>query len=234
MSQEPWQVIFDLDNTLVCAMSMWFDGADPHFAIRQNDWMEFSHLDPIPKRREDYYVYERPGLRDSLQALVADERCQLHVWTAGSCAYAYTILKRAGVLDAFDSIIGSEFCTKLWFDEHGMAHTQPDIGRKLRFAKDLSRLAERGFNLNKTIMIDNSRMTVVGDMNNLLVIPTYSGDPEDTCLPDLARLFTEVDGVLSGEDVYDCEWSELRMQLDWDVIDPDAWYRSRGLKLVWR
>lgn len=234
MTQEPWQIIFDLDNTLVCAMSMWFDGADPHFAIKQNDWSEFAHLDHSPKRREDYYIYERPELQQSLNALVEDHRCRLHLWTASSCAYAYTILKHAKILEVFDSIISAEFCTKLWFDEHGMSHQQPDVGRKLRYAKDLSRLAERGFDLNKTMMIDNSRMTIVGDMNNLLVIPTYSGDPDDTCLPDLARLLTQDGGILSHESVYDCDWSELRMQLDWDVIDPDAWYRTRGLKLVWR
>lgn len=134
----------------------------------------------------DYYVYMRPGLTEFLT------RCGAHftlaVWSSASDDYVQAIVKQifpAQLMPAFTW--GRSRCTPFRLpevDEQGFY--TPDYSRGYEFAKRLKKATRQGFDLKRTLIVDDTPEKVRQNYGNAIYIKPYLGAGEDQELAYLA------------------------------------------------
>lgn len=193
-----WNLWLDLDNTLICAMPGYYSGHAPDVELRPSEWR--------PDFEEVFQIYKRPGLDDFLATFAAHPHVDLHVWTAGSRAYAHAILGAVGALEHLTHVLGREDCTM----------REDDI------CKDLRALTAYGSPLDSIIFVDDHPERLRSHHGSWVIpIGSYTGDPTD------ARLSYLTDALLRRVD--DGDIPELHPISQ--AIDPH-WYDARGW--TWR
>lgn len=165
--QEKTLLILDLDETLVHAT-----------AERIRDDFDFQVY--------HYYVYQRPGLAEFLA------RCAAHftlaVWSSASDDYVQAVVKQIfppRLTPAF--VWGRTRCTRFRLpelDEQGFYSL--DYSRGYEFAKRLKKVTRRGFDLNRTLIVDDTPEKVSQNYGNAIYIKPYLGAGSDEELTHLA------------------------------------------------
>lgn len=163
----PMLLILDLDETLIHAS-----------AVKIRDDFDFQVY--------HYYVYQRPGLTEFLT------RCGAHftlaVWSSASDDYV-----RAVVSQIFPPTLplafvwGRSRCTRFRLpelDEQGF--TSLDYATSYEFAKRLKKVTRQGFDLKRTLIVDDTPEKVSHNYGNAIYIKPFVGARDDQELAYLA------------------------------------------------
>ncbi|MDJ0365388.1 HAD family hydrolase [Hymenobacter sp. H14-R3] len=160
-------LILDLDETLIHATAEKIR-ADFDFQVYQ------------------YFVYKRPGLTEFLT------QCAVHftlaVWSSASDDYVQAVVKQlfpGSLTPAF--VWGRSRCTRFTVaevEEEGFYSL--DYSRKYEFAKRLKKVARRGYDLKRTLIVDDTPEKVSQNYGNAIYIKPYLGELTDNELPALA------------------------------------------------
>jgi RNA polymerase II subunit A small phosphatase-like protein len=155
-SSRPPLLVLDLDETLLYAEEMPL-ARPPDFEVGP------------------YAVYRRPHLASFL-AHVA-KRYEVAVWTSSNAAYAHGICAAI-----FPAHVPPAF---LWARER-CTHRRDLDSDAWTHAKHLSKLKRRGYDLRRTLVVDDSPEKHRRNYGNLVRVTPYFGDLDDDELPRLA------------------------------------------------
>ena len=160
-------LILDLDETLIHAT-----------AVKIREDFDFQLY--------QYFIYQRPGLASFL--VQCAEHFQLAIWSSASDDYVQAIVERivpAGFSLAF--VWGRSRCTRFRLpevDEQGFLSI--DCTSKYEFAKRLKKVRRRGFDLNRTLIVDDTPEKVSQNYGNAIYIKPYLAEAKDAELTRLA------------------------------------------------
>jgi len=152
---DPALLILDLDETLV-------------YARRERDGLGYAFETP------PYYVSVRPHLPGFLDSVF--EWFSVAVWTSAGEDYARQVISE--IFPDPDELI---FC---WFSDRCTRRFDPEL-REQFWLKDLKKVRRRGFNLERVLMMDDTRKKLGRQYGNLLPIVPFLGDPGDRELLDI-------------------------------------------------
>jgi RNA polymerase II subunit A small phosphatase-like protein len=133
-----------------------------------------------------YFIYQRPGLAAFLAQCA--EHFQLAVWSSASDDYVQAIVERIvppSLPLAF--VWGRSRCTRCLLpeiDEDDFLSF--DYASKYEFAKRLKKVRRRGFDLNRTLIVDDTPEKVSQNYGNAIYIKPYLAEVHDTELTSLA------------------------------------------------
>lgn len=151
-------VILDLDETLV----------------HVPDW-------PLG-RRADFHVLGHPGYRrPHLEAFLSElrDRYEVAVWTAARRDYAEEVV---AAICPWRSELAF-----VWSGEDCVEHLDGE-GGGWSAVKDVRRVRERGYDLGRVVMVDDSPEKHLHGRENLIPIAPFLGDGADAELPAVAAL----------------------------------------------
>jgi len=177
--QEKMLLILDLDETLIHAT-----------AERIHDDFNFQVY--------HYYIYLRPGLATFLTQCV--EYFTLAVWSSASDDYVQAVVKQAfpdHVTPAF--VWARSRCTRFrlpGLDEQGFDSL--DWSTQYEFAKRLKKVVRQGFDLKRTLIVDDTPEKVRQNYGNAIYIKPYVGAPDDrelASLPDYLLTLKDAENV---------------------------------------
>lgn len=134
----------------------------------------------------DYYVYKRPGLAEFLT------RCGTHftlaVWSSASDDYVQAVVRQIFPPELTPAFVwGRSRCTPFRLpelDEQG--YYSVDYSHGYEYAKRLKKVRRRGYDLNKTLIVDDTPAKVSQNYGNAIYIKPYVGAREDHELAYLA------------------------------------------------
>jgi len=155
-------VILDIDETLV-----------------------FSTLTPLD-RREDfmidkYYVYRRPHLNNFFLFCLYNFRSA--VWSSSSPSYAEAMMDQiSSEADKLEFIWSREQCTQ---------RIDPETGQ-LYWLKNLKKVKNRRYDLDRVLMIDDSPEKVQKNYGNHLLVSPFLGDEADNELLYLKKYLESI------------------------------------------
>lgn len=150
-------LVLDLDETLIHSSSTQYENVGETFRVF------------------NFHVHLRPGLEHFLQTVFA--HFKVAVWTSADYEYARQIVKQV-----FPPEHSLEY---LWAREDCAWRYVPELD-KYEYLKDFKELKERGWNLDRTIAVDDSPEKHVDQSDNLILIPAWVGETDDDDLPLLA------------------------------------------------
>ena len=187
--QEKALLILDLDETLIHASATHI-GEDFDFQVY------------------DYYVYKRPGLADFLA------HCEAHftlaVWSSASDDYVQAIVKQIFPTQLVPAFVwGRSRCTPFRLpevDEQGFYNL--DYGRGYEFAKRLKKVTRRGFDLKRTLIVDDTPEKVRQNYGNAIYIKPYLGAGEDQELAYLADYLLTLKDVVNVRTIEKRDWRQ--------------------------
>jgi len=176
--QEKMLLILDLDETLIHATAE---------RIRDDFNLQVYH----------YYIYLRPGLATFLTQCV--EYFTLAIWSSASDDHM------ASVKQAFPDHVTPAFvwarsrCTRFrlpGLDEQGFDSL--DCSTQYEFAKRLKKVVRQGFDLKRTLIVDDTPEKVRQNYGNAIYIKPYVGAPDDrelASLPDYLLTLKDAENV---------------------------------------
>jgi len=155
-------LILDLDETLVYAAAS-----------------------PLPQPADfivgPYYVYRRPGLSEFL--LACSECYRIAVWSSSSDDYAVSVISQIMPRDVVVGFVwGRSRCTR-------------KIDHELQeeyYLKDLRRVKQRGYDLRRVLIVEDSPRKVARNYGNAIYVSPYEGDASDDELPQLASYLRSI------------------------------------------
>lgn len=161
-------LILDLDETLIHATSQ---------KIRDDFDFQVYH----------YFVHKRPYLDEFIK--ICSENFLLAVWSSASDDYVAEIVKKIFPQNIkLEFIWGRSRCTPIispQIDEYGNYNL--DTSSHYDYAKLLKKVKKRGFNLEKVLIVDDTRTKVMNSYGNAIYPKEYKGELEDTELQHLAK-----------------------------------------------
>jgi len=172
-------LILDLDETLIHAT-----------AEKIRDDFDFQVY--------QYFVYKRPGLTKFLTQCA--DHFTLAVWSSANDDYVQAVVDQifpSDVLPAF--IWGRSRCTRFIVpeqDEEGFYST--DYSQKYEFAKRLKKAARQGYDLKRTLIVDDTPEKVTKNYGNAIYIKPYLGGLVDNELPALTDYLTSLVNLRDG------------------------------------
>ncbi|CAN6469839.1 unnamed protein product [Victoria cruziana] len=186
MILENWQVVLDLDETLVCA----YETSSLSASVRDQateaglKWFELECVsvdkDGEGKPRVNHItVFERPGLHEFLAR--TSEFAELVLFTAGLEGYARPLVDRIDVNNRISLRLYRPATISTKYREH---------------VKDLTCLSK---DLARTVIIDNNPFSfLLQPLNGIPCVPFSAGQPEDNqliqvILPQLEQLAMQKD-----------------------------------------
>jgi RNA polymerase II subunit A small phosphatase-like protein len=185
--QEKTLLILDLDETLIHATAT---------RIRDDFDVQVYH----------YYIYQRPGLAEFLA------RCAAHftvaVWSSASDDYVQAVVQQAfpsHVTPAF--VWGRSRCTRFRLpepDEQGFDSL--DYATQYEFAKRLKKVVRRGYDLKRTLIVDDTPEKVRQNYGNAIYIRPYTGAHDDTELASLAGYLVRLKDVENVRTIEKRSW----------------------------
>jgi RNA polymerase II subunit A small phosphatase-like protein len=161
-------LILDLDETLIHATSQ---------KIREDyDFMVYQ-----------YFVYKRPYLDEFIR--ICSENFMLAVWSSASDDYVVEVVERIFPPDIkLEFIWGRSRCTPIispQIDEYGNYNL--DTSSHYDYAKLLKKVKKRGFSLEKTLIVDDTRSKVMNSYGNAIYPKEYKGELDDVELLYLSK-----------------------------------------------
>lgn len=158
--QEKVLLILDLDETLIHATAEKIS-TDFDFQVYQ------------------YFVYKRPGLTEFLA------QCATHftlaIWSSASDDYVQEVVRQIFPTDLTPAFVwGRSRCTRFMIpemDEEGFYSL--DYSRKYEFAKRLKKAARRGYDLKRTLIVDDTPEKISHNYGNAIYIKPYLGETTD-------------------------------------------------------
>jgi RNA polymerase II subunit A small phosphatase-like protein len=123
-----------------------------------------------------YYIYRRPGLDAFITG--CHELFDLAVWSSSDAAYAGPVMSRILPPD-----IGLQF---LWSRERCTRRSDPE-SREEFWLKDLKKVKRRGYDLDRVLMVDDTKEKLARNYGNLITVKPFYGEPGDTELALLAK-----------------------------------------------
>ena len=121
-----------------------------------------------------FEVYVRPGLQEFLARMAV--AFELAVWTSSSPDYAAFFVDRFFAGFDLRFVWASDRCTSRFdHDRHTMCAL-----------KDFRKLRRKGIDLNRVLMVDDSREKHTRNYGNLVLVHPFEGDPGDHELALLA------------------------------------------------
>jgi len=152
---EPLLVILDIDETLIYASETQLEGK-PDFTVGQ------------------YLVYRRPGGLEFFRTLLGSYRVAF--WTSASASYASTVVGHIAPREAELEFVWTESkCTKRLDHE----------SREYYLIKDLRRVRRAGYDLKRTVIVDDTPKTAERNYGNLIRVTPFRGHAGDTELQKL-------------------------------------------------
>ena len=153
-------------------------------------------------RAGSYYVYRRPHLAEFLAFCL--DRFSVAVWTSSTRAYADLVVPQIFEEPERLAFVWSrERCTRRFFPEE----------QDFEYVKNLKKLKIRGYDLRRTIMVDNTPQKLLRNYGNLVRIEDFEGGETDR---ELQRLTLYLDDLADVENVRTIEkrgWAS-RYRLD--------------------
>ncbi len=181
-------LVLDLDETLVHSSA--------------------ARLEREPEHRVfNYFVYERPGVRQFLQECF--EQFRVGIWTASTAPYAREILSRVTDISRFAFI---------WSREHCSIATHP-VTRRFDLLKDIGQLELAGYNPADIIFVDDLPHRLCLSADNIIQVRPFTGDRADR---ELDELQTYVSWLHAVRDVRLVNKSAWREEVDALRMDPPS------------
>jgi len=132
------------------------------------------------------FLYKRPHVEDFMN--FCKEHFKVAIWTTASPEHAEMALSEICEPDyPFKFIWTSSRCTQAR-DRIGM----DDYGSGYHWVKDLKKVKRLGFNLDQTIMVDDTPSMLERQYGNLVQIKRFKGDPDDAELSKLMHYLIEL------------------------------------------
>ncbi len=155
-------LVLDLDETLVFATETKL-GREPDFIVGP------------------YFIYKRPGLEEFLKACL--QVFDIGIWTSSSDVYAKEIV---------NSIFGSMGKIKFLWSRQKCVRKFDSERQDYYFVKDLKKLKRKGYQLQKIIVVDDSREKFERNYGNAILIKEYNGEKDDTELQLLLKYLKSI------------------------------------------
>ncbi|MCC9642260.1 HAD family hydrolase [Rhodopirellula sp. JC740] len=150
-------LILDLDETLI-------HGAESRLQ-RDADFM----VGP-------FHIYKRPHLESFFDSIV--QHFDVAIWSSASEDYV------AGIAFVLSKYVPDwQF---VWSRTRCVQRTDPEMMTTI-FIKDLRKVKRRGYELDRVLMVDDTRHKVSRNYGNAIYIPAYEGEDDDAELPQLAK-----------------------------------------------
>ena len=182
MSDKPL-LILDLDETL-------FHTTYDHEAITRRHGVR-----PDFSFEDQYHTFKRPGVHAFVDSVSSAWR--LAVWTSATRDYAQFMSERIFGDVPLEFIFDRARCTRRRNFGSGMYHSN-----EVYMVKDLKKVKRLGYALERMLLIEDRPENGERQYGNLLMVPAFYGDPNDTVLPRLARyldMLVEVENFRSIE-----------------------------------
>jgi Dullard-like phosphatase family protein len=155
-------LILDIDETLIHSKITTEEPLHPDFKANF-----------IPIEGENYETMKRPYVDQFLDYV--QKNWTIAFWTSATEDYALGILENLGI-KYWDFLYHRDNCTQgIIYNEEGM----PD--KQVTFKK-LSKLSKRGYNLDKVLVIDDTKEAHTHNYGNLILISRFVGDLNDNQL----------------------------------------------------
>ncbi|QEG01425.1 NLI interacting factor-like phosphatase [Stieleria maiorica] len=123
-----------------------------------------------------FHIYMRPHLQAFFDSIA--RHFDVAIWSSASPDYVDGI---ASMLARF--VTSWQF---VWSRVRCVQRMDPEMMTKI-FIKDLRKVKRRGFDLDRVLMVDDTRHKVSRNYGNAIYIPPYEGKDEDAELPQLAK-----------------------------------------------
>ena len=150
-------LILDLDETLI-------HGAESRLH-RDADFM----VGP-------FHIYKRPHLESFFDSIVP--HFDVAIWSSASPDYV------DGIASALAQFVAKwQF---VWSRIRCVQRMDPEMMTTI-FIKDLRKVKRRGYDLDRVLMVDDTRHKVSRNYGNAIYIPPYEGVEDDAELPQLAK-----------------------------------------------
>jgi len=135
------------------------------------------------------FLYKRPFVEEFLA--FCKEHFKVAIWTTASLEHAEMALEQICEPDyPFEFIWTASRCTQAR-DKIGM----DDYGLSYHWVKDLKKVKRLGFNLDQTIMVDDTPSMLERQYGNLVQIKRFKGNLGDKELPKLMHYLIELGNV---------------------------------------
>ena len=165
-------LILDLDETLIHATRIKLS--------REPDFMVF-----------DYFVYKRPHLDTFLTACA--EIYQLAIWSSASDDYVAEVVKMiVPPTISLEFTWGRSKCTPRYPTQEDYFRDAYD-NQHYYYTKQLKKIKKRGFDLDRTLIVDDTPEKVRDNFGNAVYPTEFLGDLEDTELLLLLDYLTHLD-----------------------------------------
>ncbi len=161
-------LVLDIDETLI------------HSTLERLDREPDFIVDP-------YFVYKRPGVDHFLESCL--DWFEVGIWTSATRYYAEEIIKNLiGDISRISFLWCRERCTRR-FDYST---------REEYYLKDIKKLKRRGYNIEKIIIIEDSRQAVQRNYGNAIIVQEYRGEANDD---ELVKLLLYLEKLGTAENV---------------------------------
>jgi len=147
------------------------------------------------------FLYKRPFVEEFLT--FCKEHFKVAIWTTASPEHAEMALGQICEPDyPFEFIWTSNRCTQAR-DRIGM----DDYGSGYHWVKDLKKVKRLGFNLEQTIMVDDTPSMLERQYGNLVPIKRFKGDQNDSELLKLMGYLLKLSGEQNIRAVNKMSWN---------------------------
>lgn len=196
----PYNVlVLDIDETLVWT-ELW----------PEHDCDFYLTFGTNPISTDAYGVKKRPGVDEFLRwCFASHEIFRTAIWTAGTSDYAAEICKHLLLPGETPEFVWArDKCSRVLrnpdeFDMHGFIEI-----------KDLKKLRRQGYSLDRILHLDNTPQVARRNYGNLVVIPSYNGQPGDRYLEMLPPFLLDWFAAPSVRTIEKRGW--------WRYSSPDA------------
>jgi RNA polymerase II subunit A small phosphatase-like protein len=130
------------------------------------------------------FIHKRPFVHEFLD--ICARAYDLGVWTSATMDYAQCI--QLVLFDGFPLAF-------LWARDRCIQRYDVE-SREYYWVKDLKKVKRAGFELDRVLMVDDTRRNLERNYGNLVVVSKFAGDPADRELMHLADYL----GELAGEE----------------------------------
>lgn len=145
-----------------------------------------------------YSVYRRPGLAAFLES--CKEKFQLAIWSSSGSDYLSAIVSNILPRDHTLAFV--------WSRNRCVQRYDPERLEPY-FVKDLKKVKRLGFDLNRTLMIDDTPQKLERNFGNAIYIPPFYGDPSDNELKSLGSFLVTLAGVANVRTIEKRGWRNV-------------------------
>ncbi len=143
----------------------------------------------------EYFIYKRPGLENFIRYI--REYFQIAIWSSSSSDYAQSIVNKI--------FMESEILKFAWSRERCIAKLDLDTYEQY-WIKDLKKVKKIGFDLEKILVIDDSREKLQRNYGNHIPVVPFKGDLKDDELSKLILYLDKIKDLESFRSIEKRDW----------------------------